>query len=160
MVSKAVLAAIALALGTPAIAGTPLWGKIEADMPFADAAAAYPEGHVNTGKGLFRPMITLDQEIDGCKLSVWILIDRKTAEPGAKVDSVYLSGEKCDAKMFNNLLAKYGEPMALNDDNDDKKKTARWVKDGRSIVYKRTAGDGFASDRWEITYSAVKDLGL
>lgn len=157
---KKIIAVIMMSTCAPLQAGTLLWGPIEAGMSFEEARAAYPHGHIHTGKGLIRPMISFDQDMDGCNVSVWILIDRKVAEPGAKVSEVYLSGEKCDAKIFNNLLATYGDPMAVNNDNDDKKKTARWIKDGRSIVYKRVDGGSWANDRWEVTYSAVKNMGL
>jgi hypothetical protein len=153
------LAAIVFA-GAPAIAAPILWGKVEIDMPFAQARAAYPDGHVNSGKGLYRPMITFKQEIDGCDVEVLIGIDRKVAEPGAKVENVMLIGQRCDAKMFAQLLARYGEPLTLNNDNDDKKKTARWISDGRAITYKRWEGSGFQPDSWTITYEGVKDLGL
>lgn len=148
-------------LWTQAATAAPLlWGKVEVDMPFEAARSTYPKGEVFTGKGLFGPMITFDQEVDGCKMTVMIAMDRKVAEPGAKVDRVKLYGEKCDGKMFAQLLAKYGEPLTLNNDNRDKKKTSRWISDGRSIVYKREAGEGFSSDRWEITYAPVRDMGL
>lgn len=158
---RAFLMICAICLWMPAAAAAPiLWGKIEVDMPFESARAAYPEAEVFSGKGLFRPMITFDQVVDGCTMSVMIAIDRKVAEPGAKVDFVRLSGERCDAKMFSQLLAKYGEPLSLNNNNDRGKKTASWAVDGRTIAYKREEGEGFSSDRWEITYTTVRDLGL
>ncbi|KKC27428.1 hypothetical protein [Sphingomonas sp. SRS2] len=160
MIKTLITLALALAAAPAAVAAPLLWGKVEIDMPFESARAAYPDAEVSTGKGLFRPMLSFDQVVDDCQVSVMITIDRKVAEPGAKVDFVQLSGEKCDAKMFTQLLAKYGEPLTLNNDNRDKKKTARWNADGRSIVYKREAGEGFSPDRWEITYAAVKELGL
>jgi hypothetical protein len=144
----------------PAAAAPILWDKVEADMPFERVKELYPEGHVFSGKGLARPMISFDRKLDGCDAYVYINIDRKVAEAGAKVESVVLSGQKCDSKMFSQLLGKYGPPMALNNDNDEEKKTARWVADGRSITYKRQGGGSWASDSWEITYAPIKDVGL
>ena len=52
-----------------AVAAQVLWGKIEVDMPFESARAAYPDGEVFSGKGLFGPMITFDQVADGCSMT-------------------------------------------------------------------------------------------
>jgi len=142
----------------PLSAGMPLWDKIEAGMPFEQARSLYPEGHVNTGKGLFRPMITIERVVDGCQMSIWILIDRKVAEPEAKVESVRLSGQKCDAKMFANLMARYGQPQSNNDDNrKQKEKKAIWVAEGKTITFQVRYG---SPDFWELTYAPIRDLGL
>ncbi len=128
-------------------------------MPFEQVRSLYPDAHVHSGKGLIRPMLYIaEYDIDGCKASVDILLDRKVSEPGAKVDSVHLSGEKCDAKLFAQLLARYGEPQANNDDNrKEKKKKAVWVAEGKTITFKVEYG---SPDYWELTYSPIKDLGL
>lgn len=155
-------AALTLGLAaSPAAAGTLLWGKVEADMPFAQAKELYPEAHVYSGKGLTSPQLFISKhKIDDCDASVDINMDRKVAEPGAKVKDVRLYGQGCDTKMLTGLVAKYGPPTAMTDNDGKESKTARWVLDGRTIVYKSKGGKGFYSDHWEITYAPIKDLGL
>lgn len=160
MVRK-VISVIAMMAAAPALAGTPLWGKIEIDMPFVQTKAAYPEAHVHTGKGLFRPHLAIAKyQIDGCDAAIMINIDRKVADPDAKVESVRLSGDGCDAKMLTNLVAKYGEPAASMTQDELGKKTVRWVADGRTVFYKAVAGSGWGSDSWEIIYAPIRDVGL
>ena len=158
MIHKIVACAVFLT-ATPAVAGIPLWDKIEADMPFATAKELYPAAHVYSGKGLFRPMLSLrEHKIGDCEASVDILIDRKVADPEAKVEGVRLTGDGCDSKMFNALLARYGEPSDATNDHKDKQKTARWVSEGKSITFRRD-GSGWV-DTWELNYTPIKDLGL
>lgn len=140
---------------------TVLWDKVEVAMPFDQAKALYPQAHVHTGKGLFQPMLSIaDHKIGECSASVEILIDRKVAEPGAKVKSVRLSGDGCDARMLTGLISTYGAPLAINDNNEKGSKKARWTSEGRVIVYKSEKGKGWAPDYWEITYEPIQDLGL
>lgn len=151
----------ALALGTawPAAAEPLLWGKVVADMPFEQARAAYPDAQVLSGKSLSPPGLYIaEYDIDGCKASVDIFMDRKVAEPGAKVKNVQLRGMKCDSKMFAQLIAKYGPPQAVNDDNRlQKEKKAVWVAEGKTVTFDVQYG---SPDMWTLTYAPVKDLGL
>ncbi len=158
-IGKTAFTAFLTLAASQAAAQTVLWGKVEAGMPFEKAKALYPDGRVYSGKGLFGPMISIsDYDIDGCKASVDIQMDREVADSAAKVQAVRLSGQKCDAKMFAQLIARYGEPQANNDDNrKQKKKKAVWIAEGKSISFKVTYG---SPDFWELTYSPVKDLGL
>lgn len=150
------LAAFLALAASQAAAQTILWGKVEADMPAEAARALYPEAGLSSGISLPR-LYLRDFEIDGCKATVNILTDKHPTEPGAKVTKVELYGEKCDAKMYAQLIAKYGAPADVRNDTDRKKKKAVWVADGKTITFKaKTSGVDF----WELTYSPVKDLGL
>jgi len=158
MVREAALMLGLLASGA-AYAGTPLWGKVEADMPLADVKAAYPEGKV-AGSG-----VRFKEKVEGCTRNVVISMDREVSDPAAKVKEVFLIGSSCGPRIFEQLVAKYGEPRDLSYGDplgfygkNDFNKTARWASEGRSIVYK-LQGD-IISTVWTLTYAPVKDLGL
>ena len=144
-----------------ALASPVLWQDIEAAMPASRLMQLYPERKAKPKVKWRKRAVFIEQvPVVNCFADVEIVTDKPMLAPNAAVKSVNMEGYGCAGATFRALLAKYGSPADVRNDNEDdlwalndKVRDATWTDNDKVIHFKSESG-GIISN-WTVTYTPV-----